>query len=225
MMGFFMPTVLAPDISYCIAGGRVIFMSVRTGRFFALPRRPEIAFAAFAAGETLTLDDDVRTLLIAKGVLVEATSAISIAAPVEVEKIDVIWEPISPSPPSLALRAAAMAEQIKIDVFLRTRPFQKVVARFTKRKEGASSRDHDRSAYARIEAAIHAVDLILPPGNRCLVRSLAFMSLCLTRGFSPNLVIGVRSNPFRAHAWVQAGPHVVHDDLQQSQLFTPIFAI
>lgn len=37
----------------------------------------------------------------------------------------------------------------------------------------------------------------------CLQRSLATVLLCRTRGTWPTWCAGVRTSPFRAHAWVQ----------------------
>ncbi|MFD2138277.1 lasso peptide biosynthesis B2 protein [Novosphingobium resinovorum] len=49
--------------------------------------------------------------------------------------------------------------------------------------------------------------------------------MALSQNLAPDLVIGVRSNPFRAHAWVQSRGRVIHDDQRQAPLFTPIFML
>lgn len=42
-------------------------------------------------------------------------------------------------------------------------------------------------------------------GQGCLQRSLAVAVLCRLRGTWPTWCTGVRTDPFRAHAWVQVG--------------------
>lgn len=46
---------------------------------------------------------------------------------------------------------------------------------------------------------------------RCLQRSAATTTLLRKRGFSAQMVIGVRQCPFRAHAWVEVAGHTVND--------------
>jgi hypothetical protein len=43
----------------------------------------------------------------------------------------------------------------------------------------------------------------LPTDSRCLARSLVLTRLLARRGIDSTLVIGVRSVPFGAHAWVE----------------------
>lgn len=43
----------------------------------------------------------------------------------------------------------------------------------------------------------------VPADSRCLFRSLTLLTLMERRGLSPTLVIGVRSMPFLAHAWIE----------------------
>jgi hypothetical protein len=43
----------------------------------------------------------------------------------------------------------------------------------------------------------------LPGDTRCLTRSLVLVQLLARRGIASTLVIGVKADPFRAHAWVE----------------------
>ncbi|MFI6530621.1 lasso peptide biosynthesis B2 protein [Streptomyces uncialis] len=46
-------------------------------------------------------------------------------------------------------------------------------------------------------------------GEGCLQRSVAAVLLCRARGTWPTWCTGVRSDPFRAHAWIEADGHPV----------------
>lgn len=61
--------------------------------------------------------------------------------------------------------------------------------------------------------------------NACLKDSLILADFLLSCGALPTLVIGVRSRPFAAHAWVQCGDMVLNDALETVQRYTPIVAI
>jgi hypothetical protein len=61
--------------------------------------------------------------------------------------------------------------------------------------------------------------------DRCLFASLVLASYLQELGFDPTFVIGVRTKPFSAHAWVQVGNYVVDDSPEMVGSFTPILAI
>lgn len=61
--------------------------------------------------------------------------------------------------------------------------------------------------------------------DRCLFDSLVLASYLHKLGFDPTFVIGVRTKPFSAHAWVQVGNYVVDDSPETVASFPPILAI
>ncbi|MEU4896849.1 lasso peptide biosynthesis B2 protein [Streptomyces sp. NPDC044780] len=56
-------------------------------------------------------------------------------------------------------------------------------------------------------------------GPRCLQRSIATALLCRTRGAWPDWVTGVRTQPFRAHAWVEADGKPVGESTDEVRHF------
>jgi Transglutaminase-like superfamily len=71
-----------------------------------------------------------------------------------------------------------------------------------------------RAAPATYQQAKDAYDAILAVsvlygGRYCLQRSLATALLCRIRGVWPTWCTGVRTAPFVAHAWVEAGGQLV----------------
>jgi hypothetical protein len=122
---------------------------------------------------------------------------------------------------------SAAAARISVHTLLKLRGFgwayRSVIA--TKEKHGSANEGDARRAAAGIRAAFQATDLLMGKTNRCLPRSLAFLRLCNAQGHFPSLVVGVRTNPFTAHAWVQAGDTVLNDGVDQVRVFTPIMVL
>ncbi len=55
----------------------------------------------------------------------------------------------------------------------------------------------------RLGAAVTRLLGVLPRDPRCLQKSLVLTELLARRGIPATLVIGVRPDPFAAHAWVE----------------------
>lgn len=64
--------------------------------------------------------------------------------------------------------------------------------------------------------------LIFTARDQCLFDSLALIELLATRGHHPHWVLGVKTHPFRAHAWVQQGDTVLNDRHEHVRRFQPI---
>ena len=81
----------------------------------------------------------------------------------------------------------------------------------------------------RLEDAMDAFRQLRPwlytANNHCLLDSLVAAHYLLRVHCVPRLIVGVRTHPFRAHAWVQSGDIVVDDVVERIQLFTPIMTI
>jgi hypothetical protein len=61
--------------------------------------------------------------------------------------------------------------------------------------------------------------------GRCLPRALAFLRAGHRRGLRPMLVLGIRLDPFRAHAWVQSGCKVLVGDYEEARAYSPILVL
>ncbi len=73
-------------------------------------------------------------------------------------------------------------------------------------RRGATPATHGQALAAR-----HAVVTVSTrcAGQACLQRSLATALLCRLRGVWPTWCTGVRTAPFRAHAWVEVNGHPI----------------
>ncbi|MFG6432869.1 lasso peptide biosynthesis B2 protein [Roseateles sp. LYH14W] len=67
--------------------------------------------------------------------------------------------------------------------------------------------------------------LIMTSQDKCLHDSLTLVRFLATRSLYPRWVIGVRTRPFAAHSWVQAGSTVLNDLHERVRGFTPILVV
>ena len=61
--------------------------------------------------------------------------------------------------------------------------------------------------------------------DKCLNDSLTLIHFLTTQGLAARWVIGVRTNPFGAHAWAQAGDIVLNDYPERVRHFEPILVV
>jgi len=67
--------------------------------------------------------------------------------------------------------------------------------------------------------------LIFAGANKCLLLAIALRVFMNSYGLSPHLIIGVSSDPFHAHSWLQMGPLIFDVRPEALDLMTPIFCI
>jgi len=78
---------------------------------------------------------------------------------------------------------------------------------------------------ASVESYIRLRPFALSSHDRCLHDSLTLIHLLSTEGLFAHWVIGVRVDPFGAHAWAQAGDVVLNDYPERVRRFKPILVI
>ena len=105
----------------------------------------------------------------------------------------------------LALALEILVAYVRVRRLLRADDLPATVAalRSQRPEEGTTaSRSYDEAL--RLAHAVTRV-LAVVPDARCLARSLVLASLLCRRDVPTSLVIGVRSQPFAAHAWIELG--------------------
>ncbi|MEW2378905.1 lasso peptide biosynthesis B2 protein [Micromonospora sp. NPDC047812] len=66
---------------------------------------------------------------------------------------------------------------------------------------------------------------VMCTGPWCLQRSIAAALLCRLCGTWPQWCVGVRTEPFRAHAWIQVAGSPVDEDAEQLRYFHELVMI
>lgn len=117
--------------------------------------------------------------------------------------------------------------------WIRCRSLQSIardVARRRIRLRGPRAEGNE--ANAAIEAmkpALAAYDALRPfvftARDECLLDSLALLNFLSHDGIAPRWVLGVRTGPFAAHAWVQEGQTVLNDQHEYVRQFRPILVV
>jgi hypothetical protein len=217
---------LRRGLHWALCGDRVIFLDLTADRYFRLSPILEEAFLRFSSGDLGDGGLDRLRPLVERCLLVEDEGAGSTepAVPVAPVTADFLGEQRFRAKPIDIL--AVIGAQVRWSFFLRSRSLEEIAAGIVSRscRDRRSPPGADQRI-ARLVAAFAASSLVLRAADRCLVRALAFEDLCVRSGIHPQLVFGVRMNPFRAHSWVQLEDKVLIGDYEQVRLFTPIAAL
>jgi hypothetical protein len=100
----------------------------------------------------------------------------------------------------------------------------RTLARLENRNRHRRARD-PRASLASISLAFERCNAFFSPLDQCLPRSIAAAHRLLDLGHSPTFVMGVRAEPFGAHAWVESAGLIVNDRFDTVEPYTPILAL
>lgn len=216
---------LRAGVSFCETGGKILFLDLARDRYFGLGADAERSFRRLAAGEPIGAAD--RPLLegmAAAGLLIPSSDDLRpqpCATPPMPER-SLLDDGTIPSPAAVASALARLAASA---LALKTRPLSLVLARLERRKALPMPPLDDEAVMLDVAAAFRRSMLVFSPLDQCLPRSLAAAHRLLDRGVGADLVLGVRLKPFAAHCWVQRGPVLVNETIDQVRSFTPILSI
>lgn len=214
---------LAPTLSYCCTEGQRIFLDTKRDRYFCLVSGLEASFERWATGQPLSPPDLANvTKLAAERLLVE-TSGPDVRPAAR----------SSPDPPRISLFDRAVRAD-RLSVFTAYARFQWAGARLAlfglaaslvgleRHKRQMRRRPDAEAAAQQVANAFRGAGLYATTRLHCLSHSIAVAHALLAQGAPALLVIGVRTRPFGAHAWVQLGELVVNDSIDNVRDFTPI---
>jgi hypothetical protein len=88
-----------------------------------------------------------------------------------------------------------------------------------------SSKDLSEQAIKELSIAVDGATFFYPKKTFCLAWAMTFLVLVQKKGYKCDLVIGVQTNPFYAHAWAQAGNLVINDDPSIAQVLSIILKV
>lgn len=125
----------------------------------------------------------------------------------------------SPPPPLLPRISAALGAVRSTRAF-RRRKLMDLVSRPAPATGAVST-----EPLARTYAAFDTVLPWIPLEGQCLQRAYMLSRHLRTHGHAADWILGVRTWPFLAHAWAQAGSVVVGDSLERIRTFTPILVV
>lgn len=110
---------------------------------------------------------------------------------------------------------------------LRFRSLQHIAGRIARHADlSGKPHAHDEARLHDAVAAFVALrPFLLTARDRCLHDSIALATCLAGEGVACRWVIGVRSRPFAAHAWVQSGDLVLNDLHENVRRYRPILVV
>lgn len=218
---------LAPGVSFCVDGGRPIFLDLHKDRYFALAGEAASAFSRLAAGQQLAEQHRMALETLVRGGVLQPNDHGTILPPCSrtpPSSAGLIGKPAGSAAPGQL--AAAVWELCASRLALLTLGLARTVALLERQKSRV--RHEDSSVEERLGAVIlsfRTATLLFTSHNRCLPRSVALMRRLLDCGCAADLVFGVMARPFQAHCWVEYQGAVLNDLCDHVAHFTPIRVI
>jgi len=217
-MGF----TLREDLFFCVSNQQVTLLDLRKDRYFALPPGLDVAFQRLVSQLNTDADAPAISQLIDKQILVETTVDGFIAPAPQIPSpsrsfVDGFQPPTRPW-----LIAEALFWQWHTALRLRKSNLHAVISNLSS-KIGLINMLSEPTENMLSSFLISR--RVMPTQEQCLRWSIAMTSFLLRHGVYANLVIGVATNPFRAHAWVQRGETILSDRLDTVLRYTPILVV
>ena len=216
---------LGPGVSFCFVNEIAIILSLRSGRYSALPpptteELRRVCSGGSVSAETLEkLDGAIRAGLF---LLSEPNGT-----------------PLQPCGATAASRSRVYRQEAQMNSVLMSAVWHRVAATvalsvrradcvFKSRFEIGVRNTHemtDDNGIDRVCVAHRAINGSIGRHNRCLPTALGLASHLASRRIQANVIIGVRPSPFSAHAWVQLGDELLNDEPDAVKIFTPIASL
>lgn len=218
-----MPTALdhspfKPGTTCCSIDGRLVFLDVRKDRYFRVSPdlehglRDLLANKALPPAALLALRraglEEIATSLLPVGPLPHATHTA---------------QRINQGPCSLAdiLRALFSLRRARKDLAVGS--LAQTLQAMDQFRGGVAQRPAD--AGHRMLRAFEMTKLVVNPADLCLPRSIAVVRCLAALGVRASLVLGVKLDPFAAHAWAQWEDEVLNDTVEEVVKYTPILIV
>lgn len=221
-MGYALPS----NRHVCVANHRCVFLDVAKDRYFCLPPEFEALFQGLLAGtEPPCAESREIDRLIQMGVIVPSdTHGLGTTIEPVVVRTSSRLDGSLPAPnPWHIIRAVYTQRKATYD--LTHISLQRVLDRLRKAKSKGKCGPVPSPVPSGYVSAYQCATRILSTQDQCLRTAVGFTKLLNRDGYYPDLVIGVRMSPFRAHAWVQDQGTILTDTLDTVLPFTPILVI
>lgn len=232
---------LAPHVRACAHDGQVILLDLRRSRYLGLTGTRFAALASVVSGWPI-LDGAPQSALPQPSVDVDALAAPLLRQGLLSRSPMALHAHANAAlpEPARSLNAEELVDSVSVDMArvvrfvrcsasaalsLRVSSMQRIAQRIAARRaQEATTAMWSASHPLRVAVAayLRLRPLMLTAQDRCLHDSLSLLGFLGAEGWRPSWVIGVTTQPFRAHAWVQAGDVVLSDLHENVRRYTPI---
>lgn len=208
---------LAQGVHAVVIGDDMVFLDVEADSYLCL----------VAVADRIALSDDgrldgaadaVQTLLAAG-----LACAQDVARPVTTRAMptqDLPWDGRGPERREIV---AALAASLSTAIAFRRQTFSQLLQ--SARRGRPLSPPSDDTVAAEAAFAFMRLRPWLPIGGACFKRSYLLLTYLHRLGLDADWVIGVRTWPFHAHCWLQAGGVPLDDDVERLAAYTPILRV
>jgi transglutaminase superfamily protein len=235
--------VLAHDVYVCKLDDAAVFLDLRANQYFAVPPESIAALDEMVEGFcTLSAASPRRRSsessaestiesLVSRGILTESRDAGVPARRVTISAS----QAIAPGQRSNSVRAihgshlaffiGALCDALFHVHLNRLKPL-------LDRIRVLQAQSGEASGPSRLDAVLELLEVFrrlrtffYTAKDFCLVDALTLTLFLHKYEHAPTFVIGIRTKPFVAHAWVQVGNCIIDDRIEASQGFTPILTV
>lgn len=217
---------LRNDVFYCYVNNEAIFLDLRSDSYFGLDHKSSSSLRQLENGDSSLAPNELKESQIftpaPSGKLLSATSL----RPAQFSASSTTVELFSPSVlPGLNafLGTRLILSFLKVSLITSLIPTARYLANIAHRykdKSAATVSKSELDTYVRYYSVLRPI--LYRARDNCLFDSLVLRDFLRRCNVEATVVIGVKTAPFMAHAWVQCGEYTVNSPAEFSASFTPI---
>lgn len=209
---------LQPGVSFCLVADRVVFLDVDADRYFCLSQIAQQTFL-----RAIDNQDDALLATLAPAVPLSLDPAHPPITPCSAvgEPAGSLLDGALPRPDWRSTLLAAGSLPLAT-VRLRVCGLAATIRHLVVRKQRLHRRTARPGQLLQTVSAYARLRYIATESDQCLPRSVAVAGRLAAMNLPATLVIGVKLQPFAAHAWVQSGDWLANDRVDVVRDFTPI---
>ncbi|MDG2520526.1 lasso peptide biosynthesis B2 protein [Caulobacter segnis] len=204
----------AAGVRFALVDDELVYLDLRTDQYGMIQGVGDKV--VLHASDLMTASDErlVEVLSTAGLVCDKAPTKVS---PLRIGAVDLRDQTADRLTAADALRFAAV--QLDVLTSFHRRPLGALVEQVARRKQiGIIDNDAACAAALRFRALLP----LAPVAGLCLQQSFMLLAWLHRQGLGASWVFGVRTWPFEAHCWVQAGPILLNDTTERVATFEPI---
>ena len=236
--------LIKKTVYFCYVDSQVIFLDLKQGKYFGIDRHQAAVLKGVVAGWNAptpiadgtdeAVDERVsRSVtkdLVDRGVLTVSHEAGKRATPTRTNRatLNLITE-YSSQPPSIRLHHVVTfaTAYLCAAAILRMWSFARI-ARRIETKIQQVGQPAERKNIERLRELVAIYSYIRPfffrASDKCLLDSLVLSEFLGRYNVCPTWMLGVSTDPFLAHSWLEMDRFVINDSTLRVNCFTPIFA-
>jgi hypothetical protein len=222
----------------CRAGGQLILLDLQRGRYLSLSglqahdvgalfcerSTPQAHPVTNPGRRTQQAIDRLR----AQGLLVDGPSVTPQTIAYAEASASLDLGPVPLRSIRLSELASFVVSLARGKAWLRWRSLYSIVNLIEARRQGSArfSQDASRESVERLLGVYGALQpLAFSAHGQCLLDSLVLLEFLHRSGCHAQWFIGIRTSPFRAHAWLQLHGTVLNDRFENVRRFEPILVV